>query len=239
MFKAELLQNISKENGIFINGGQLALFNKYYNSLMEGNKKCNLTSITDPDEVVIKHFFDSLTCLKVIKIPPGAKVVDVGTGAGFPGLPIKIVRPDIELVLIDSLAKRVAFLNNAVEYMGLGNVKVIHIRAEDYGRSKQGREKHDLAISRAVSRVSVLSELCLPLLRTGGIMLAMKGPAVLEEMAEATKAIEILGGGEVKLIEMKLPLSNDGRYIIVIKKIARTPEQYPRRAGLPAQKPIL
>lgn len=239
MFKKEIeiLKRTAAANGLYLNEEQLSNFRQHYYLLLEGNKKCNLTAITEPDEVVIKHYYDSLTCLMALDIPKDALVVDVGTGAGFPGLPIKIGRADIQLTLLDSLGKRVEFLKRVVASMGLEGVEVINGRAEDYGRSK-GREKYDLAVSRAVADLRVLAELCLPLVRVGGIMAAMKGPDVSKEVEGAGEAMKLLGGGEIRVIEVELPHLDERKSIIVIEKTHPTPERYPRRAGIPTKRPL-
>lgn len=234
----EMLKSSAAAHGLYLDQIQLDRFRQYYYLLLEGNKKCNLTAITKPSEVVVKHYFDSLTCLMVLNIPKHALVVDVGTGAGFPGLPIKIGRTDVKLTLLDSLGKRVEFLNRVVTKLGLEGVEVINGRAEDYGRSAEGREKYDLAISRAVADLRVLAELCLPLVRVGGIMAAMKGPDTNKEVDGARYAIDLLGGGEMRVAEVKLPQQNERRNIVVIKKTGLTPERYPRRAGIPAKRPL-
>lgn len=240
MFESELeiIKRAASVNGLYLDSVQLGKFSQYYYLLMDGNKKCNLTAITEPAEVAIKHFYDSLTCLMAVDIPRDALVVDVGTGAGFPGLPMKIGRPDFQLTLLDSLGKRVEFLKRVVTSLGLEGVKVINERAEDYGRSTEGREKHDLAISRAVADLRVLAELCLPLVRVGGIMVAMKGPNVSKEVEGTKTAIELLGGGEIQIVKIELPNQADRRSIVIIKKNELTPEKYPRRAGIPVKRPL-
>ena len=240
MFEPELeiIKRAAAVNGLYLDQEQLSKFSQYYHLLLEGNKKCNLTAITEPAEVAIKHFYDSLTCLMTLDIPRGALVVDVGTGAGFPGLPMKIGRPDIQLTLLDSLGKRVDFLERVVTSLGFDGVKVIKSRAEDYGRSAGGREIFALAMSRAVADLRVLAELCLPLVRLGGMMVALKGPDVGNEAKGARAAIDLLGGGEIQVIETELPHHADRRSIVVINKTNSTPEKYPRRAGIPAKRPL-
>jgi 16S rRNA (guanine527-N7)-methyltransferase len=224
--------------GISLDIKQVELFSKVLESMIEGNKQINLTALTDEKEIVIKHFLDSLTPLPCIKSFGNIKLIDVGTGAGFPGVPLKIARPDIEIVLLDSLKKRVAYLSHLIKETGLRGISVVHGRAEDFGHNKQFREKFDVAVSRAVAKLSALTELCLPFVKTGGMMIALKGPGLQEENEEAGKAIIELGGEFVELVEIKLPVTEDKRILALIKKATNSPAKYPRRAGIPERKPI-
>lgn len=200
-------------------------FDLYMNLLLEWNKKINLTAIIEPSEIVTKHFLDSLYCAD--SIPNGASVVDVGTGAGFPGIPIKIERPDISLTLMDSLNKRINFLKEVSLKLELG-ADCVHIRAEDAGKNSEYRESFDVALSRAVANLSVLSEYCIPLIRVGGTMLAMKGKEIDVELSRAKGLIEKLGG-EIQEVRLYTIKGTDITHSIVsIKKIKPTPEQYPR-----------
>ncbi|MDE7389343.1 MAG: 16S rRNA (guanine(527)-N(7))-methyltransferase RsmG [Lachnospiraceae bacterium] len=206
----------------------LERFQKYMELVLEWNNKINLTSITDIDEFIVKHFYDSLTLLTAVNIPINAKVIDVGTGAGFPGIPLKIVRPDIRLTLLDSLNKRLVFLNDHV----LKNIElsadVVHGRAEEISKDRKFREKFDIATSRAVANLSALSEYCLPLVKVGGIFSPMKGLNIQEELGSSKNAVSLLGGELAKVTELKLP-DGSKRNIVVIDKIKSTPEKYPRR----------
>lgn len=202
-------------------------FEKYMNLLLEWNEKINLTAITQPEEVKIKHFEDSLTCLKSGCIKDGDKVVDVGTGAGFPGLPIKIENNSVKLTLMDSLNKRINFLKEVSSQLNL-DTECIHIRAEEAGKSKLHREQYDIAVSRAVARLSVLVEYCLPLVRKGGYMLAMKGKDIEAELEEAKPLIKLLGGA-VKEVQLHTLSDEEITHsIVVIEKAGNTPAKYPR-----------
>ena len=209
-------------------------FKIYYDELVEYNNKVNLTAITEKDEVYVKHFLDS--ALPIDEIKNGASVVDIGTGAGFPGLPIKILRPDVKLTLVDSLNKRINFLNLIVEKLQLKNVKNVHARAEDF--CKLNREKFDVAVARAVAKLNTLLEYLLPLVKVGGVVLAYKGNNFNEELDESKKAIEILGGKFEKTLQFNLPNDMGERNVIVIKKIKPTPNVYPRAQNKPKTEPI-
>ena len=211
-------------------------FEDYMKLLLEWNEKINLTAITEEDDIILKHFVDSLTILKYIK--DGEKIVDVGTGAGFPGLPVKIAREDIEVTLVDSLNKRILFLQDVIEKLKLQNIKTLHFRAEEFGQNKKYRESFDIATSRAVANLSTLVEYLLPLVKVGGICICMKGSEIAEELENSKKAINVLGG-EIELVEeFALPESDIKRNIVIIKKINSTPRKYPRKAGTPSKEPI-
>ena len=230
------VKNECKKIGIDISDHQAKQFEIYYNLLIEWNEKINLTRITEKNEVALKHFADSLTLLKYCEIPEGARLIDVGTGAGFPGIPLKIVRPDIELTLLDSLNKRLNFLSEVCAQTKL-NAELVHARAEDGGRDKKFREKYDAAVSRAVARLNVLSEYCLPYVKVGGVFAAMKGPDLREEFAEAEEAVETLGGELLSLDEFELSGAGS-RTIVVIEKTKSTPKQFPRQSGKIKSKPL-
>jgi len=234
----EALTEAAAAYGINLSQDQHADFEKYYNLLIAWNEKINLTAITQPDEVAVKHMIDSLTCLDNAYFPSGCTVIDVGTGAGFPGLPLKIFRPDIKLTLLDSLNKRLNFLQEVVDQLDLNEVKLIHSRAEDGGRAGALREKHHVAVSRAVARLNVLCEYCLPFVEVGGAFVALKGAKFALEVDDAKKAVKILGGEIAAVKEVKLPGLEDARAVVYIKKVANTPSQYPRRSGLPEKKPL-
>lgn len=204
-------------------------FEQYYNLLIEWNEKINLTAITKPEEVAVKHFEDSLSVLKYVDIKENAKIIDIGTGAGFPGIPLKIVRDDINLTLLDSLNKRLVFLQNVCNEINI-SAQTLHSRAEESSRKAEYREKYDFAFSRAVAQLNLLSELCLPYVKKSGCFVAMKGPDVREELKNAEKAIEVLGGKVKEIKEFNLS-DNSGRTLVVIEKIKNTPEKYPRHGS--------
>ena len=213
-------------------------FNKYYEMLTDWNEKINLTAITDKDEVWLKHFEDSLSIDKIKDMDQTESVIDVGTGAGFPGLPRKIAYPNIKLTLLDSLDKRIRFLEAVVRELGLTDVTCIHGRAEDFSRSPEYREKYDLCVSRAVAGLSVLSELCIPFVKPGGSFVAYKSEKAEAEIAEAENALAILNGRIKTTEEFTLSDNVQKRILIDIEKTGLTPEKYPRRAGVPAKKPL-
>lgn len=213
-------------------------FERYRELLLQWNENVNLTAITDPEEIRIKHFEDSLTCLETDLFVPGAKVIDVGTGAGFPGLPLAMARPDISVTLLDSLKKRLLFLDEVIRETETQNAVTVHARAEDGGRDKKLREQFDIVVSRAVSRLSVLCEYTLPYLKVGGTLIAMKGPSAEEELTEAQNAISVLGGGEAMLQKTNLEDESLSHCLVLIKKVRPTPTIYPRKAGTPTKNPL-
>lgn len=224
----EKLKEYCEEIGINLDDTALDRFQKYMSLVVEWNEKINLTSITEKEEFIVKHFFDSLTLLSKVNVPKGAKVIDVGTGAGFPGVPLKIARPDIELTLLDSLNKRLVFLGDYVfPELGL-SAEIVHGRAEDCSKIPKFREKFDIATSRAVANLSSLAEYCLPFVKIGGVFVPMKGPDCSEEIIGAKNAINILGGKVVRTENLVLP-DDSGRTIVIIDKNRQTPEKYPRR----------
>lgn len=211
-------------------------FYNYMNLLLDWNNKINLTAITEPNEIIIKHFIDSMTILKEIK--DNSKIIDVGTGAGFPGIPLKISNETLEVVLLDSLNKRINFLNEVIQKLDLKNINSIHFRVEEAGQNKQYREKFDVATSRAVAPLNVLVEYMLPLVKVGGICICMKGPDIGAELEKSKKAIEILGGNVEKIEDFTLANTNMKRNIVIIKKTKETPNKYPRKAGIPSKEPL-
>lgn len=215
---------------------QTEQFFEYMNLLIEWNEKMNLTAITEPLEIIQKHFVDSLTILN--RIEDNQKVVDVGTGAGFPGIPLAIMNPKLEITLVDSLNKRLVFLQEVINKLKLKNIEIVHARAEDFGQNKNYREKFDIATSRAVANLSTLSEYLLPLVKVNGKCICMKASDADEEIEEAKKAIDVLGGKISKIDKFNLPQSDIGRTIIEIKKEKVTPNKYPRKAGTPSKEPI-
>ncbi|WP_347106735.1 16S rRNA (guanine(527)-N(7))-methyltransferase RsmG [Lactobacillus paragasseri] len=226
--------------GFKLSSKQKEQFATYYNKLIEFNKKVNLTRITDKNEVYLKHFFDSITpLLEFSDLFKGEKsLCDVGAGAGFPSLPIKILCPDLSITIVDSLGKRLKFLDELVSDLSLDKVTLVHSRAEDAGQNKNLREKFDLVTGRAVARMSVLSEYCLPLAKVDEYLVALKGPKAQDELAEAKNAIEVLGGSVKEVKELMLPDTDDERTLIVVKKVKATPKKYPRQAGTPNRKPL-
>ncbi|MGE4588157.1 MAG: 16S rRNA (guanine(527)-N(7))-methyltransferase RsmG [Acidaminococcaceae bacterium] len=233
----EALISKGKEAGLEFSARQLEQFALYYDLLIETNKVMNLTAITEPEEVAVKHIIDSLLAYDK-KIFPGKLLADVGTGAGFPGIPLKIYCPELKVVLLDSLAKRLKFLQSVIDTLGLEDITCVHLRAEDAGQNKNYREKYDLVTARAVARLSILSEYCLPLVKQGGYFIALKGSKFKEEISEGRTAVDILGGEIVSADAVKLPGLDDGRAIIRIRKIKKTPVKYPRKAGLPEKQPL-
>ncbi|MBQ2473170.1 16S rRNA (guanine(527)-N(7))-methyltransferase RsmG [Lachnospira multipara] len=228
-----------KELGVEIDSKQLEQFNQYYETLVEWNEFMNLTGITEYDEVLLKHFVDSLV-LDPNKLITSDKIklIDVGTGAGFPGLPIKIAFPNVDVVLLDSLNKRIKFLDEVINKLGLENIKTIHSRAEDGGRNKELREQFDIAISRAVANLSSLAEYNLPYVKLGGYFVAMKSGEIDEEAENAKKAIKLLGGQLEKITKFRLPNTDIDRSLVLIKKVKETSKKYPRKAGLPTKEPL-
>lgn len=218
---------------------QIEQFNKYYELLIEWNNKINLTAITEKEEVWKKHFEDSISIVKAIDMNSVESVIDVGTGAGFPGIPIKILFPHIKLTLLDSLNKRINFLNIVISELGLDNVETIHGRAEDFGKDKNYREKYDICVSRAVANLSTLSELCIPFVKVNGYFISYKAEKADEELIVAKKAIDILASGKVDVFELVLSDSDYSRKLVVINKKKITPARYPRKAGTPSKEPIV
>lgn len=215
---------------------QFEQFHKFYELLIEKNKVMNLTGITEYDEVVEKHFIDSLAISSFTNI--SGRVIDIGTGAGFPGIPLKIAYPEVEFVLLDSLNKRIKFLDEVIEELGLEKIRTIHGRAEDFAQNKEYRENFDFCVSRAVANLSTLSEYCLPFVKVDGEFISYKSGEIEEEVLKSHKAINILGGELRNIEKFELPNSSGGRSFVTIQKVKRTERKYPRKAGLPAKEPI-
>lgn len=234
----ELARLLHSLLGIRLSASQMAALTCYEADLVEWNSRYNLTAIDAPETIRIKHFLDSLTCLLAMKDRPMQRIIDVGTGAGFPGLPIKIVYPSLGLTLVDSVGKKVDFCRHVAQKLGLENVEVIQGRAEELGQLPEHREQYDWAVARAVAMLPVLAEYMLPLVRLEGGMIAMKGENAPAEARSAENALRILGGTLRRLIPISLPGVADERYLVVVDKVVATPRQYPRRVGLPAKRPL-
>ena len=233
-----ILEEGCKELGITLDENQKKQFTDFYEYLVEKNKVMNLTGITEFLEVLIKHFLDSLACVKAVDMSRIKRIMDIGTGAGFPGVPLKIAFPHLEACLLDSLKKRVNFLEETFQMLKLENITAIHGRAEEYAKNKQYRETYDLCVSRAVSNLATLSEYCLPYVKTGGYFISYKSGTVQEEVEQAQKAVKILGGKIQDVVYFQLPDSEIQRSLVVIEKIKATPGRYPRKAGTPLKEPL-
>lgn len=230
-----------KTHGIELDDHQMAQFETYYQFLVQANQYVNLTAITEQKDVYLKHFYDSL--LPAIELPElrtqAVTLCDVGAGAGFPSLPLKIAFPQLKVTIVDSLNKRIKFLEELVARLGLQDVELHHARAEEFaGKKSKFRESFELVTARAVARMSVLAELCLPLVRLDGQMIALKAQKTAQELADAQKAIQVLGGKVENDIETQLPETHDQRNLVILQKVKHTPKQYPRKAGTPARNPI-
>ncbi len=232
----ELMCSYGKQMDIKFNDKQLSQFYEYMNLLLEWNEKINLTAIIEPEEIILKHFIDSLTINKYIE--KNKSIADVGTGAGFPGIPLKIYRPDLNVTLVDSLNKRINFLNEVIFKLELKDINTVHSRIEDFGKDKKYRESFDYVTARAVANLTTLSEYLIPISKVDGKCICMKGNDVKEEIKDSEKAINLLGGNITKVDEFKLPNSDIYRNVIIIDKIKNTPSKYPRKAGIPSKEPL-
>lgn len=237
MNKEQFQQQLA-EKGIHLSSFQLEQFDLYYKLLVEWNEKMNLTAITDEEEVYLKHFYDSLSAAFYFDFSGSPAVCDVGAGAGFPSIPLKIAFPDMHVTIVDSLNKRISFLTHLAEKLQLQNVHFCHDRAETFGILPDHREQYDIVMARAVARMSVLSELCLPLVKVGGVFLAMKAASAQDELANSQKALTILGGRLRDNHSFLLPVEESERTIIIIDKTKATPRKYPRKPGTPNKSPI-
>lgn len=239
MYKTAQFEKDLKELGICLSEKQVNQFMKYYELLVEWNSFMNLTGITEFDEVMKKHFVDSVSLIKAFDLEgKDISLIDIGTGAGFPGLPLKIVFPNLKVALLDSLNKRIKFLDEVIMQLGLENIETIHGRAEDFAKPDKLREKFDICVSRAVANLSTLSEYCLPFVKVGGCFVSYKSEKITDEASDAQKAISLLGGTVKNQIEFLLPDSDIYRNLFVIEKTCITPKKYPRKAGMPAKEPL-
>ena len=227
---------------ITLSGEQKQQFLTYYEYLVEKNKVMNLTAIIEYEEVITKHFLDSLAVVKTSCFKPenlaGKRLIDIGTGAGFPGIPLKIAFPELEILLLDSLNKRINFLNEVTEMLGLTKINTVHGRAEDYAKQKGYRESFDFCVSRAVANLSTLSEYCIPFVKQGGCFISYKSGSVDQELIQAEKAVKILGGQREEVVRFSLADTDMDRSFVVIRKAKPTPKKYPRKAGLPSKEPL-
>lgn len=233
-----LFSNSINQFGLKLDDHQTAQFIEFYELLVEWNRVMNLTAITEWNDVCTKHFVDSISLCKALDCTENLSVIDVGTGAGFPGIPLKIVFPNLRMTLLDSLGKRVKFLNEVIGYLGLENIEAIHGRAEDFAKPGLLREQFDLCVSRAVANLSTLSEYCLPYVKIDGFFISYKSEKISGEMQAAKHAIELLGGSVYGQKEFILPNSDIYRNLFQVKKVSSTPKKYPRKAGLPSKEPL-
>lgn len=227
-----------KELSIVLNDKQIQQFEQYYNILVEWNKVMNLTAITEYEEVIEKHFLDSLTIVDAINMEKIETLIDVGTGAGFPGIPLKIAFPHLKVTLLDSLNKRIKFLNEVIDLLDLDDIKTIHGRAEDYAKQAEYREQYDICVSRAVANLATLSEYCLPYVKVDGLFVPYKSGEIDEELKSSEKAVSILGGKVEEVVKFQLPGTDIGRSFVKIHKIKETKKKYPRKAGMPTKEPL-
>lgn len=232
------LKRAAAKFDIKLTENQCTQFIEYYELLIEWNRFMNLTAITEFDEVCTKHFIDSISLCRVVDCTKEHAVIDIGTGAGFPAVPLKIVFPDLRITMLDSLGKRVKFLNAVIDGLGLEHIEALHGRAEDFAKPDLLREKFDICVSRAVANLTTLSEYCLPYVKKGGYFVSYKSEKISEELQSAKKAVEILGGEVYRQEEFILPYSDIYRNLFVIQKVKDTPKKYPRKAGLPSKEPL-
>ena len=237
-YNTEQFEKDCKALGVTLSDEQIQQFLKYYEMLVEWNEVMNLTAITEYDEVMKKHFVDSISLCKAYDVTQNKTVIDVGTGAGFPGLALKIAFPDLQVTLLDSLNKRIKFLDEVIQRLELENIRTVHSRAEELAQKKEYREQFSLCVSRAVANLATLSEYCLPFIKKGGFFVSYKSGEVADELKNAEKAIKILGGERQQPIYFNLPGTDIQRSFIIIKKTETTPKKYPRKAGTPSKQPL-
>ena len=230
------IREYAEELGMSLTNMQVDKFFTYMELLLEWNEKINLTAITKPEDIILKHFIDSMTVAQYIK--QESKIVDIGTGAGFPGIPLKIIREDLDIILLDSLNKRINFLKEVIDKLQLTKINAIHSRVEELGKDKKYREKFDVATSRAVANLSTLAEYQIPLVKLDGVCVSMKGSDVKEELELSKNAISLLGGKIEKVDNFQLPKSDINRHVVIIRKIKNTPAKFPRKPGMPAKEPL-
>ena len=235
---SQIFETKLSELGITLNEEQKRQFLQFYELLVEWNKVMNLTGITEYEEVNEKHFVDSLSIVKTIDMDSVETVIDIGTGAGFPGIPLKIAFPNLKVVLLDSLNKRIQFLNTVIDTLQLTGIQTIHGRAEDFAKQQAYREQFDLCVSRAVANLATLSEYCLPYVRVDGMFIPYKSGEITEELQQSQNAIHVLGGKVTDVVKFRLPGTEIGRSFVKIKKVQNTAKKYPRKAGLPSKEPI-
>lgn len=236
--RTDILERLSSDIGLFLSGEQMNQFNLFYELLIEKNKVMNLTAITEYDEVVLKHFIDSIIIYKNIRNDKIESIMDVGTGAGFPGIPLKILFPEIKITLLDSLNKRINFLNEVIEKLELKNIDCVHGRAEDIGHMPEYREQYDLVVSRAVANLSSLSEYCIPFVKVGGKFISYKSGNIEDELESAKRAIQLLNSNIDEVNKYTLPKSDMQRSLIIMNKRKELSRKYPRKAGMPTKQPL-
>ncbi|WP_346887793.1 16S rRNA (guanine(527)-N(7))-methyltransferase RsmG [Clostridium sp. UBA1056] len=234
----DMLKEACENEGLTFDDKMYNNFIEYKELIKEWNEKINLTAITEDEEIIKKHFIDSIKVFKFPYVKEAKNIIDIGTGGGFPGIPMKIVKSDCSMVLLDSLNKRINFLNEVIDKLDLNDIKTIHGRAEDFAQRTEYRENFDLAVSRAVANLTVLLELCLPYVKVGGYFVALKGPSIEEEIKDATVALRVLGGSIKEIIEVDIAGSDLKHNLLVVKKIKETPKKYPRKAGTANKSPI-
>lgn len=234
----KLMSEACEHEGILLSEEQYKKFIKYKEMLQEWNKKINLTAITEDEDIIKKHFIDCIKAFKFKYLKDAKKIIDIGTGAGFPGIPVKIINENTEVVLLDSLNKRIKFLNLVIEELNLKNITAIHGRAEDFSKQKEYRENFDIAVSRAVANLKVLSEYCIPYVKKNGYFISLKGPAVEEELNDAQNIISQLGGKIDDIIQVEIENSDLKHNLVIIKKIKGTPIQFPRKSSVINKKPV-
>ncbi len=232
------LKGMLEDRGIKVSNSQLEMFEIYLKELKEWNNRFNLTALKDENEIIIKHIYDSLLIISTANWQKEAKVIDVGTGAGFPGIPLKIMNEELEITLVDSTEKKKEFLEHVIEILKLNKVTALHARAEELGRREECRENYDIAVARAVAKLPILLEYCLPLVKVGGVFIAYKGSRAVEELESAGKALQELGGKVARITEFALPENQGKRVLIEIKKESKTDKRYPRRIGVAAKRSL-